>query len=221
VRFRNRRDAGKRLATRLKEYAGARDVIVLALPRGGVPVAFEIASALSAPLDVFLVRKLGVPGHAELAMGAIAERDVEVLNHELIEDLGIPPAQVRHVATRERLELERRGLLFREGREPLDLNGRTVILVDDGLATGATMEAAVAAVRRHTPARVLVAVPVGSREACVRLGRLADALVCLDIPDPFDAVGCWYEEFDQTSDEEVVRLLTSSGSAPLDAGKEH
>lgn len=214
MRFKNRTDAGRQLATRLKPFADAPDVIVLALPRGGVPVALEIASALGAPLDVFLVRKLGVPGHAELAMGAIAEGGVEVLNEVLIQDLGIPPDRVRHVAARERLELERRERLFRGDRQALRLLARPVILVDDGLATGSTMEAAVAALRRHAPAQVVVSVPVGSREACERLGRLADALVCLDMPEPFDAVGCWYEEFDQTSDEEVVRLLTSARQVP-------
>jgi len=212
MRFKNRIEAGACLATRLKENAGFPDVIVLALPRGGVPVGFEVATALAQPLDVFLVRKLGVPGHAELAMGAIAEGGIEVLNQDLIRDLGIPRDQVRQVAERERLELARRDRLFRGERPPLRAHARTAILIDDGLATGSTMEAAVVSLRHVTPARIVVAVPVGAREACERLNGLADSLVCLEMPDPFDAVGCWYEEFDQTSDDEVIRLLALAGS---------
>jgi predicted phosphoribosyltransferase len=205
--FQNRCDAGRQLAPRLSEYANRPDVIVLGLPRGGVPVAFEVAARLKAPLDVFLVRKLGVPGHPELAMGAIAAGGVEVLSHDLILDLGIPAAMVQQVAARERLELDRRDQLFRGGRPPPIVRGLTVILIDDGLATGATMEAAIIALRRLEPARIIVAVPVGARDTCERLDRLADQLVCLSMPEPFNAVGVWYSEFGQTSDDEVRRLL--------------
>jgi len=207
VLFRNRREAGQRLAARLAGYKGVSGVIVLALPRGGVPVGFEVASSLALPLDVFLVRKLGVPGHPELAMGAIADGGVEVLHEDLIQDLGISRHQVQQVALRERTELERRDRLFRGGRLPHRVRGDTVILVDDGLATGSTMEAAVAALRDRGPAQIVVSVPVGARESCERLARLADSLVCLEMPEPFDAVGRWYQEFDQTSDAEVIRLL--------------
>ena len=171
MRFRNRTDAGQQLAARLTEYGGRSDVIVLALPRGGVPVASEVATRLKAPLDVFLVRKLGVPGHPELAMGAIAEGGVEVLSEDLIRDLGIPHALVQQVAVRERLELERRDVLYRGGRQAPAVRDRTVIVVDDGLATGSSMQAAVLALRQHAPARIVVAVPVGARETCERLRR--------------------------------------------------
>ncbi|OFV90196.1 MAG: hypothetical protein A3H95_05205 [Acidobacteria bacterium RIFCSPLOWO2_02_FULL_64_15] len=211
MRFKNRVDAGRQLAARLSEYAHRSDVIVLALPRGGVPVAFEVASKLSVPLDVFLVRKLGVPGHAELAMGAIAAGGVEVLSEDLIRDIGIPRALVQQVAVRERMELERRDALFRGNRHPPIVRDRTVVLIDDGLATGSTMHAAILALRQQAPARIVVAVPVGARDTCDALGRLADEVVCLETPEPFRAVGLWYEEFAQTSDEEVARLLTAAG----------
>jgi putative phosphoribosyl transferase len=210
VRFRNRVDAGRQLAASLRDYAGRPDVVVLALPRGGVPVAFQVALALAAPLDVYLVRKLGVPGHSELAMGAIATGNVEVLSEDLIRDLGISQTVVRQVAQRERLELERRDRLFRGDLQPPVVRDRTVILVDDGLATGSTMEAAIIALRQHAPAHIVVAVPVGASETCARLGRIADRVVCLATPEPFDAVGTWYEEFSQTRDDEVVRLLASA-----------
>lgn len=211
MRFANRAEAGQQLAARLLSYANRSDVLVLALPRGGVPVAHEVATRLKVPLDVFLVRKLGVPGHPELAMGAIAAGGVEVLSNDLIADLGIPPALVQQVAVRERLELERRDRAFRGDRQPAIVRDRTVILVDDGLATGSTMEAAIIALRRLEPARIVVAVPVGARETCERLGRLADRLVCLATPVPFHAVGQWYEEFSATTDEEVKRLLALPG----------
>jgi erythromycin esterase-like protein/predicted phosphoribosyltransferase len=211
MRFHNRTDAGRQLAVRLSEYAGRSDVIVLALPRGGVPVAFEVATVLGAPLDVFLVRKLGVPSHPELAMGAIAAGGVEVLSEALIRELGIPRALVQQVAVRERLELERRDRLFRGDRQPPIVRDRTVILVDDGLATGSTMEAAVVALRSQAPATIVVAVPVGARETCERLARMADRVVCLATPEPFNAVGLWYEQFGQTSDDEVSRLLSAAG----------
>jgi putative phosphoribosyl transferase len=216
MRFRHRADAGRQLAASLLEYADRPDVVVLALPRGGVPVAHEVATRLRTPLDVFLVRKLGVPGQPELAMGAIAAGGVEVLSQQLIDDLDIPHAIVREVAVRERLELDRRDRMFRGARAPLATRGRTAILIDDGLATGSTMEAAIVALRRMGTSAIVVAVPVGARETCDRLRRLADRLVCLDTPEPFSAVGQWYDDFSQTTDEEVARLLavTGSGSCP-------
>lgn len=210
MRFRNRIDAGRQLAAQLTEYAGRSDVLVLALPRGGVPVAFEVATALGAPLDVLLVRKLGVPDHQELAMGAIAAGGVEVLSEDLIRNLAIPRGLIQQVAARERLELERRDRLFRGNRQPPIIRDRTVILVDDGLATGSTMEAAIVTLRAQAPAKLVVAVPVGARETCERIGRLADGIVCLATPEPFNAVGLWYELFTQTTDEEVLRLLASA-----------
>jgi erythromycin esterase-like protein/predicted phosphoribosyltransferase len=207
VQFTDRRDAGRQLAEHLEEYAGRKDVIVLALPRGGVPVAAEVALRLRSPLDVFLVRKLGVPGHPELAMGAIAAGGVEVLSRQLIEDLGIPSSVVQQVAVRERMELERRDRVFRGDRPALDVKGRTVILVDDGLATGSTMEAAVTALRRMEPAAIVVAVPVGAFDTCERFRQIADRMVAVASPRSFRAVGEWYADFTQTTDEEVQRLL--------------
>jgi putative phosphoribosyl transferase len=209
-RFHDRTDAGRQLAERLAEYAGRPDVLVLGLPRGGVPVAFEVATALDVPLDVFVVRKLGVPAHAELAMGAIAAGGVEVLSEGLIRELAIPRALIQQVAVRERLELERRDRLFRGNRPSPIVRDRTIILVDDGLATGSTMEAAIMALRAQSPANIVVAVPVGARETCERVGLLASRLVCLAMPEPFDAVGLWYERFDQTLDDEVTRLLAAA-----------
>jgi predicted phosphoribosyltransferase len=212
--FKDRTDAGRQLGVRLHGYANRAEVLVLALPRGGVPVAFEVAAALRAPLDVLLVRKLGVPGHPELAMGAIAAGGIEVLSENLIQDLRIPRALVQQVAARERVELERRDRVFRGLRQPPILRDRTVLLVDDGLATGSTMEAAILAVRQGAPARIVVAAPVGARETCERLRRLADEVVCVATPEVFTAVGSWYEQFTQTTDEEVVRLLARA-SMPL------
>lgn len=205
--FHDRADAGRQLAEQLREYANRSDVVVLGLPRGGVPVAFEVASRLGAPLDVFLVRKLGVPGHSELAMGAIAPGGIEILNHDLIDDLGISPASVAQVAASERLELERRNRVFRGDRATPELTSKTAILVDDGLATGATMQAAVTALRRMGPAAIVVAVPVGAPDTCDRLRPLADRLICLTTPSSFSAVGQWYENFSQTTDNEVKQLL--------------
>ena len=215
--FRNRADAGRQLGRLLAGYAGRSDVIVLGLPRGGIPVAHEVAAQLDAPLDVFLVRKLGVPGHAELAMGAIAAGGIEVLSTDLIRDLGIPHALVEQVAVRERLELDRRDGLYRQHRRPAAVRDRTVILVDDGLATGSTMKAAIMALRQQAPARIVVAVPVGARETCDELRAIVDELVCVATPEPFHAVGLWYEEFSQTTDEEVKRLL--AGIRPGRSGK--
>jgi predicted phosphoribosyltransferase len=213
MRFRNRNDAGRQLAERLTAYANRHDVVVLGLPRGGVPVAAEVARVLNAPLDVFVVRKLGVPGHSELAMGAIARGGVRVLSEDLISELGIPRSAVEQVAVRERLELDRRDRLYRGDRGFPLLRDRTVIVIDDGLATGATMEAAVAALRTYGPQRIVVAAPVGATESCHRLVGIADEVVCATTPEPFQAVGLWYERFDQTTDEEVIQLLAGELTA--------
>ena len=205
--FRDRRDAGRLLAEKLAAYANRPDVLVLALPRGGVPVAYEVARRLGAPLDVFVVRKLGVPGHEELAMGAVATGGVRVLNDQLVEQLGIPDQMIDAVAARERQELARRERLYRGGRRPPDVRGRTVILVDDGLATGATMYAAIEALRKQNPGRIVVAVPTASPETCEEMKAKADHVICAITPDPFQAVGRWYQDFSQTSDEEVADLL--------------
>jgi erythromycin esterase-like protein/predicted phosphoribosyltransferase len=211
--FRDRREAGRLLATRLTHYANRPDVLVLALPRGGVPVAYEVASALGAPLDVFVVRKLGVPGYEELAMGAVATGGVRVLNDRLVNRLGIPDDMIDAVAAREQQELARRERLYRDGRPPPDVRGRTVILVDDGLATGATMHAAIQALRQQNPARIVVAVPTASPEACEEMKAEVDEVICAITPDPFEAVGLWYRDFSQTTDEEV-RALLARRSAP-------
>jgi len=205
--FRDRRDAGRQLAKRLTAYANRADVLVLALPRGGVPVAFEVARELKAPLDVFVVRKLGVPGHEELAMGAVASGGVRVLNEPLVHQLRIPALAIEAVIAREEAEMERRERLYRAGRPLPAVQGRTVILVDDGLATGATMHAAVAALRKQGPARIVVAVPIASPETCEELGGSVDDIVCAITPEPFYAVGVWYEDFDQTTDDDVRDLL--------------
>lgn len=205
--FKDRREAGRRLALALKKYAKKADVIVLALPRGGVPVAFEAARALEAPLDVFLVRKLGFPGNEEFAMGAVASGGIRVMSEDIVRRYGIPESVVERVADREEKELARRERSYRGDSPPLDLRGRTVILVDDGLATGASMRAAVEAVRSQGPRRIVVAVPVGPRETVEELSREADEVVCAAMPEPFLAVGRFYETFDQTTDEEVMELL--------------
>jgi predicted phosphoribosyltransferase len=211
--FHDRRDAGRQLAARLTDYAGRSDVLVLALPRGGVPVAFEVAQALGAPLDVFLVRKLGVPGREELAMGAIASGGVRVLNDDVVRVLDIPDEVIDAVAAEEQQELERREREYRDGRPAPDVRGRAVILVDDGLATGSTMRAAVAALRRRGPARIIVAVPVGAAETCAALAEEADEAVCAYEPEHFAAVGLWYDNFTQTTDDEV-RALLAAAAAP-------
>ena len=207
VIFRDRTDAGRKLAARLKKYAGRTDVLVLALPRGGVPVAYEVAKELGAPLDVFLVRKLGVPGQEELAMGAIASGGVRVLNEDVISYLGIPGEVIDIVAADERTELERRERAYRNGRPPPDVNGRVVILIDDGLATGSTMRAAAAALRAQKPARIVVAVPVAAPETCEQFKSEVDEVICAVTPQPFRGVGLWYRDFSQTTDEEVRELL--------------
>jgi predicted phosphoribosyltransferase len=208
--FSDRRDAGRELAKHLRTYENGDDVVVLALPRGGVPVAFEVARALHAPLDVFVVRKIGMPGHREFGVGAIASGGVKVIDDEVLRLYGVPHAAVEAIAREEGEELKRREQLYREGRPPQELQGRTVILVDDGLATGSSMKAAVQAVRLRQPARVVVAVPVGATETCRLMTELADESVCARMPEPFSAVGLWYRDFSQTSDEEVLELLEES-----------
>ena len=213
--FADRRAAGRVLAALLQPYAERRDVVVLALPRGGVPVAFEVARALGSPLDLFLVRKLGTPGRRELAMGAIASGGVRVLNEDVIRWHGLTAADIETVAREEQRELERREAAYRGGRAPVPVEGRTVILIDDGLATGSTMRAAVQAVRLRNPARVVVAVPVGAPQTCEELSAIADEVVCARTPEPFAAVGQWYVDFDQTSDEEVRQLLREHARTPV------
>jgi putative phosphoribosyl transferase len=205
--FADRRQAGAALAAQLKEYQGKPDVVVVALPRGGVPVAFEVARALGAPLDIFVVRKLGLPGHRELAMGAIASGGVRILNEDVVQGFEIPPRAIDEVAHEEQRELERREREYRGDHPAVGLGGKTVILIDDGLATGSTMRAAVEAVRAHHPARVVVAVPVGARETCQEFADVADAVVCARTPRAFWAVGRWYRDFSETTDEEVKALL--------------
>lgn len=208
IRFRDRTEAGQLLAQKLiAAYANHPDVLVLALPRGGAPVAFEVAKALNAPLDVFLVRKLGLPGQEELAMGAIASSGVRVLNEEVVQGLRIPRSVIDAVAARELQELARREQAYRGSHPPPDVHGRTIILVDDGLATGSTMRAAVRALRQQQPARIVIAVPAAAPEAFSGLGAEVDEIVCLITPQPFFAVGLWYEDFSQTTDEEVRELL--------------
>jgi putative phosphoribosyl transferase len=206
-RFHDRAEAGRLLADRLRHYAGRDDVIVLALPRGGVPVGYEVAKALGAPLDVFVVRKLGVPGYEELAMGAIASGGLIVLNREALQALPITEADIQRAAAAELRELERREEAYRGGHDPPHVEGKTVIPVDDGLATGSTMRAAALAVRQLNPARAVVAVPVAAAETCDEFRDVVDEIVCSVTPRPFRAVGLWYEDFSQTSDDEVRELL--------------
>jgi putative phosphoribosyl transferase len=212
--FRDRIAAGQALAPLLMAYAHRPDTIVLGLPRGGVPVAYEVARALHAPLDVFLVRKLGVPGHEELAMGAIATGGVRVLNAGVIESLKIPESVIDSVTARERQELARRERLYRGTRPPLVVRERTVILVDDGIATGATQRAAVAGLRPLEPARIVIAAPVAALSTCEELAALVDEVVCAYTPDPFYAIGIWYDDFSQTTDEEIQDLLARADTAP-------
>ena len=205
--FPDRTEAGRLLAARLEKYAGKPDMIVLALPRGGVPVAYEVARALHAPMDVFVVRKLGIPGQEELAMGAVATGGVRVLNDQVVRGLGIPDYVIDAVVDWETEELKRRERVYRGDRPPPGVRGRTVILVDDGLATGSTMLAAVRALRQQGPARIVVAVPVASPDTCELLKAHVDEVVCAATPEPFYAVGLWYRDFSQTTDEEVRELL--------------
>jgi predicted phosphoribosyltransferase len=209
-RFLDRRDAGRVLAERLRHYASREDVLVLALPRGGVPVAYEVARALDVPLDLFLVRKLGLPGHEEFAIGAIASGGVRVVNEELLQEFGIDDALLDEITRRESAELERRERRYRGDRAPPDVEGRTVILIDDGLATGSTMRAAVAALRAERPEKIIVAVPTAARETCDELRPEVDEMICATTPEPFLAVGLWYADFAQTTDEEVHTLLATT-----------
>lgn len=208
--FRDRREAGRHLAQALGEVATRPQPLVLGLPRGGVPVAYEVARALDAPLDVFVVRKLGVPGHEELAMGAIASGGIQVLHQQTIRDLGVTAAEVARAVKSEERELERRERAYRDGRPAPVLRGRTVILVDDGLATGASMSAAVEAVRQQQPLSVVVAVPVAANTTCEAMRRIADVCVCAETPEPFYGVGQWYADFSQTTDDEVRALLAAA-----------
>ena len=210
--FADRVDAGRKLADRLVAYSGRRNVIVLGLPRGGVPVAFEVARALGAPLDIFLVRKLGAPGHAELAMGAIASGGVVVVHDDVVKALKISADVLLDEVEVQREELTRREAIYRGDRPPLDVNGKTVILIDDGMATGSSMRAAVAALRRQEPARIVVAVPVGAASTCTELQAIADECVCAIAPENFRAVGLWYDDFAQTLDEEVCFILRRAGN---------
>lgn len=210
--FRDRRDAGRTMAGLLEHYRGRPDVVVLGLPRGGVPVAYEIARALDAPLDVFVVRKLGVPGREELAMGAIASGGVVVINDDVVRGLRISPEEIQHVAEREGRELLRREQVFRGGRPLPELAGKTVILVDDGLATGSSMRAAILAGREHRPARIVVAVPAAPQSTCRELRAIVDEVICATTPSPFLAVGVSYWDFRQTTDEEVRDLLRATAT---------
>lgn len=207
--FKNRSEAGRFLAQNLEEYTNNPSVVVLALPRGGVPVAYEVADALKAPLDIFVVRKLGVPGHDELAMGAIATGGIRVLNSRVVDYLDISDETIEAATRREQRELQRRERLYRGPRRAIDVQGKTVIIVDDGMATGSTMRAAVRALRQQKPEKIIVAVPVGARETCESFAKEVDTMcVCAITPEPFDGVGLWYRNFEQTSDEEVRELLT-------------
>lgn len=210
TRFKDRAEAGSLLAKKLNPYAHEKNGVVLALPRGGVPVAFEIANALELPLDVFVVRKLGVPGQEELAFGAISSGGEIVMNEWITNQAGLSRASIDRIIEKELREIERREALYRPGRPPIEIAGRTLILVDDGLATGATMRAAVSALRQSGPTRIVVAVPVASSEAFEQMSRLADECVCLATPDPFFGVGAWYDDFSQVSDDEVRELLISA-----------
>jgi putative phosphoribosyl transferase len=219
MKYRNRTEAGRLLAQKLTSYANRTDVVVLGLPRGGVPVAFEVAQALNAPLDIFLVRKLGVPGHEELAMGAIASGGVRVLNQDVVSNLYIPAEVIDAVAADEQWELERREKLYRGDRPPLDVRGRVAILIDDGLATGSTMRAAARALRSQNPSAIVVAVPVAAEETCNEFMSEVDEVICAYTPEPFFAVGLWYEDFSQTSDGEVRELLARATTATRAASR--
>jgi len=207
MRFRNRSEAGQLLARALEQYKNRPDVLVLALPRGGVPVGYEVAKALNAPLDVFIVRKLGVPGHEELAMGAIATGGTRVLSSPVIEQLNIPPSVIDRVASREEEEIRRREYLYRGNNPAPNISNKIVILVDDGLATGSTMKAAISALRRQNPKKIVVAVPTAPADTCEELRGEADEVICAATPEPFYAVGLWYEDFAQTTDDEVKKLM--------------
>jgi putative phosphoribosyl transferase len=213
TRFRDRTDAGRRLAGKLQHYANRDDVVVLGLPRGGVPVGYEVANALHAPLDVFVVRKIGLPWQEELAMGAVASGGVRVLDRNLIRVAHVSDDDVERIAQNEERELERREKLYRGGRPFPKLRGKTVILVDDGLATGASMRAAVEALRHEAPAHIVVAVPVAAPETCNAFRDIVDEIICAETPEPFQAVGLWYDDFSQTTDDDVRTLLARGAAA--------
>jgi putative phosphoribosyl transferase len=219
TRFKNRTEAGRLLAQRLTAYANQPDVLVLALPRGGVPVAYEVAVALNAPLDIFLVRKLGVPGHEELAMGAIASGGVRVLNEDVIRHLRIPEHLIEKAAVQEQQELERREQAYRDGRLTRDSRDHTVILIDDGLATGSTMRAAALALKQQQPTRLIIAVPGAATATCDEFRAEVDEVICAVTPEPFYAVGMWYEDFTQTTDEEVRELLARAAHRQATAAR--
>lgn len=214
--FNDRTDAGKRLAERLSEYANREDVLILALPRGGVPVAFEVAKELNLKMDIFIVRKLGVPGNEELAMGAIASGNIRVLNEDVIRSFRIPQTEIDESTANELRELERRERIYRKNRLMPKISGSTVILIDDGLATGATMRAAVAAVKTKNPAKVIIAVPVAAPDTCNDFGSEVDEVICVATPEPFYGVGAWYEDFSQTTDKEVCELLDRAAKTKPD-----
>lgn len=218
-RFHDRREAGRQLATQLEQYRDRSDTLVLALPRGGVPVAYEVAAALNAPLDVFLVRKVGMPGHEEFALGALASGDVLLLNEATVAEYEVSREQIDMVVRAEQQELERRETSYRGQRPFPDLAGRVVILIDDGLATGSTMRAAVVAIQKKEPARVVVAVPTAPAETCEELSAVVDDIICLVTPEPFYAVGLWYEDFSQTTDDEVRDLLERSAATQSQASR--
>ena len=213
--FRDRTDGGQLLALQLTKYKNNPDLLVLALPRGGVPVGYEIAKALNATLDVFVVRKLGVPGHEEFGMGAIASGGARILNDQIIRHLHISPETIDAVTSREEMELQRRERLYRGDRGPLNIHGKTVILVDDGLATGSSMKAAIAAVRQQNPARIVVAVPTAPPATCAELKTVADEVICAMTPQYFRAVGEWYESFAQTTDAEVQDLMKKGAQVQI------
>lgn len=214
-RFRDRIEAGQLLAQALQQYVDDPSVIVLGLPRGGVPVAFEVANALHAPLDICIVRKLGVPGHKELAMGAIGSNGVRWLNYDVLAWLNISSKSIDEVAAKELRELQRRDRVYRGDQTPLDVHDRTVILVDDGIATGATMRAALQVLQQQHPQRLIVAVPVAPKDTLQELHRVVDQVICLRTPEPFYAIGLWYDNFAQTSDEEVCTLLAHAPQPPI------
>jgi putative phosphoribosyl transferase len=221
TRFEGRKEAGQHLAEQLKEYANRPDVIVLGLPRGGVPVAYEVAQALNAPLDIFLVRKLGVPGHEELAMGAIASGGLRIINPSVVRQLQISEETIDAVASEELRELARREKAYRGDRPEPDVQGKTIIVVDDGLATGASMWAAVAALREGNPKEIVVAVPTASQETCAQFRPYVDDIVCAMTPEPFYAVGLWYHDFSQTTDDEVRELLAQANHEGSAGSTEH
>lgn len=210
--YANRKQAGHALANLLKKYTGHQDTLVLALPRGGVPVAYEMAMKLALPLDVFIVRKLGVPGHAEFAMGAIASGGVVVFNEDIVNSLQIKPAAINKILEAEEHELVRRELVYRGNKPYPELQGKTIILVDDGIATGYTMRAAVAALQQKNPAYIIIAVPVAARSTCHEMAQLVDEILCPLQPVNFYAVGLWYDDFSQTSDDEVIQLMRKSST---------